>query len=153
MDRKEQREHTKEVIKLLEDAIDHYGFTYVLFSRKLNWFRSINGKEIDYLIDSISKNSYALYIVLPFFWVYLGIDLYEYYKERTLKHDDTVSKIINEFHLYPNDLPHKSWKRNMLEDFEFDEAVLLEIRQDLINEGFLSIDHLSILFSDEKIYF
>ncbi|MEM8524184.1 MAG: hypothetical protein AAGG68_06060 [Bacteroidota bacterium] len=153
MNKKEQRATTKEIITLLELNIDHYGFKRILFSRKKDWLCLIDREEIEYLINVISKNSYALYIVLPFFWVFLGIDLYEYYRNHILKEDDVVRQIIDEFHLYPNDLSNRMWKKYMLEDFGIDEAILLEIREKLKKEGFLTVPYLTVYNSDEKLYF
>ena len=93
-------------------------------------------------MNEIKYNGLALYTFLPFFYKFIGIDLYTYYKQISESKNwdkDKIDMIIADFKLYPNEFYGGEIEID-LKEYNLILKLFSQIRSNLIRQGAVGVE-------------
>lgn len=120
-------------------------FKQLMLSDYSKW-DAISLKEIEVLLELIKNNKFSLYAFIPFWYSFIGVNLFELYK-RLNEHqwDSQIGhEVIENFAKYPKELSMIDIR--ILAENNLSLASFREIRKRLIAEGLAKVKYVSVIF-------
>lgn len=143
-----EAEFRDKIVTLLLDGIDAYNFERILFTKFDSWV-SITLDDIYAIIEEVKDNGLALYTFMPFCYKFLGIDLFQYYRDNVMT--SNKSRNLSEFSNYPIQITNEF--ERVFRDYGIEEDNLFKMRKLLIEQGAHAVNKLQRLGKQEVFEF